>query len=501
MLLSQPLVDQFIAEAVKHGDYELEDRFYLQNQILRILKAEGVDSRTHSDNIDTLTPSDIVQEWIRQAVDANVIDDLTAVKDITEAALMDLITPRPSRVNQIFHEYQQISAEKATQYFYDLSQRNHYVKADAIAKNINFEVPTSYGDMEITINLSKPEKSAKDIALARKVQSSDYPKCALCMENEGFVGSMSQPARSNHRIIRLELGNETWGFQYSPYAYFQEHSIILSETHTPMSISKQTFVNLLDFVDQFPHYFIGSNADIPLVGGSILSHRHYQAGRHVFPMERAEVQETFRIPGFERVSFEVLNWPMSVLCLKSQDRHVLVEAGEFIRQQWNEYSDASVGIKAYDDEGERHHTITPIVRYDNGQYRLYIVLRDNQTSEAFPDGVFHPHPDVQHIKRENIGLIEVMGTAILPGRLKEELSQVKAYLLGETNVRLGVHQTWAEEMKRDNDFDETNVDQLIKTQVGLKFKRILEDAGVFKLDQQGRAAFQRFITRLIEAHH
>ncbi|WP_436951594.1 UDP-glucose--hexose-1-phosphate uridylyltransferase [Staphylococcus xylosus] len=493
MLLNQQLVQQFIAHAISFGDYDQQDSIYIQNQLLRILNARGVTETSESPLAKNATANDITQYWINEAINENCIEDALYNKEIVEAQLLDIITPRPSVINRKFKEAYEQSPETATKYFYEIAKRNHYVKEDAIANNINYEVSTEYGDIEITINLSKPEKDAKQIAKAKAAPVTEYPKCALCIENEGFQGSVTQAARTNHRVIRLNLDGESWGFQYSPYAYFLEHSIVFSEQHVPMEINKQTFVNLIDFIKQFPHYFIGSNADIPLVGGSILSHNHYQTGQHIFPMDNAAEIEKFNIMGFPSVEASTLNWPMSVIRLKSENSNELIQAATHVMVQWNQYSDNSVDIKAYSEDGERHHTITPIARYRDGLYELDIVLRDNQTSAEFPDGIFHPHKDVQHIKKENIGLIEVMGMAILPGRLKEELQQVKSYLLGAVHVDLGIHQQWADDMKQSYDIDTDNVDGIVEKEVGYKFKRVLEDAGVFKNNEVGRAAFNRFI--------
>ncbi len=496
MLLNQHSVQLFVSYATTYGDYEKEDAIYIQNRLISILNASGIDDTASPKFSPNATANAIAQDWIQEAIKANCIDDALYNKEIIEAQILDLITPRPSVVNDQFNELYKRNAKEATDYFYNITKRNHYVKEDAIANNIHFDVSNEYGDLEITINLSKPEKDAKQIAKAKEAPSTDYPKCALCLENEGFKGSVLQAARTNHRIVRLNLGDEQWGFQYSPYAYFKEHSIVLSKEHVPMNIDKQTFVQLLDFVDKFPHYFIGSNADIPLVGGSILTHNHYQSGRHTFPMDNAKELQNFKLVQFTNVEASTLHWPMSVIRLKSTNKENLIEAAECIRLAWNNYSDESVAIRAYSDEGDRHHTVTPIARFRHGQYELDVVLRDNQTSETYPDGIFHPHKDVQHIKKENIGLIEVMGTAILPGRLKTELQEVKAFLLGNHQQSLGAHQTWAEEMKANYDINEKNVDEIIEKEVGHKFKRVLENAGVFKNTSQGQEAFERFIETL-----
>ncbi len=497
MLLNQTLVNHYIDYIIQYHEYEELDRLYLQNQLLRLLQASDVTAEGEQDDAQW-EPNDYVQHWINEAVAEGQIEDTLAAREILEAQLLDLITPRPSLVNHTFQNKLTEDPKAATDYFYALSKRSHYVKEDAIRKNIAYTSPTSYGPIEVTINLSKPEKSAKDIAMAKQAMATSYPKCALCIENEGYLGSATQAARTNHRVVRMDLDGATWGFQYSPYAYFREHSIVLSQTHTPMMMNRQTFRNLFAFIDQLPHYFIGSNADIPLVGGSILSHNHYQAGRHTFPMDHAEERQPFTMQGYPNVACSRLFWPMSVIRLRGQSSDEVVEAATHILNEWNAYSDEAVSIRAYSDSGERHHTVTPIARYRNGQYEMDVVLRDNQTSERYPDGIFHPHPDVQHIKKENIGLIEVMGTAILPARLKEELQVVKRYLLGDTSAQqdLGVHEAWARDMAQHYDIRESNVDEIIRDEVGRKFTRVLEDAGVFKNTEEGQAAFQRFIDQL-----
>ena len=409
------------------------------------------------------------------------------------ACLMDLMTPSPSRVNRNFWQTYQNSPDQAISDFYELSKRNDYIKMAAIAKNIYYQVQTEYGDLEITINLSKPEKDPKSIAAATKVETSNYPKCLLCMENEGYQGRINHPARANHRIIRLDLGKEQWGFQYSPYAYYNEHAIFLNQEHVPMVISPQTFEQLLDLLDIFPNYFVGSNSDLPISGGSILTHNHYQGGRHSFAMDQAPIERQLVFDGFETVSAGIVKWPMSVIRLNSDDKPALLSLAAKILEKWRSYSDDSVQIKAETD-GTPHHTITPIARKRGDLYELDLVLRDNQTSEEFPDGIYHPHPDVQHIKKENIGLIEVMGLAILPPRLKAELAEVEKYLLGQESHVATYHQLWAENLKNNHpDVTEETVEQVVRESVGQIFARVLEDAGVYKRTPEGQAAFLRFV--------
>ena len=408
---------------------------------------------------------------------------------------MDFITPAPSQVNASFWQTYARDPEQAIADFYQLSQATDYVKNKAIAKNVYYQSPTEYGDLEITINLSKPEKDPKAIAAATKAEASNYPKCLLCMENEGYQGRINHPARANHRIIRLDLGQEQWGFQYSPYAYFNEHAIFLSCDHVPMAISPKTFEQLLDLVEAFPGYFVGSNSDLPISGGSILTHNHYQGGRHQFAMEKAPLEQVFTIAGFEDVQAGIVKWPMSVIRIAGPDKSRLVDLADKILQEWQGYSDPEVGILA-SSNGQVHHTITPIARKKEGLFELDLVLRDNQTSEEFPDGIYHPHPDVQEIKKENIGLIEVMGLAILPPRLKDELKVVEDFLLGKVDRVADYHQEWADQLKADKEVSPENVTQVVQEAVGQVFSRVLEDAGVYKRTPQGQAAFMRFVDSL-----
>lgn len=482
------LLDTFVHQVIENSDYTEEDYFYLYNRILALVGEEGVERPTEETTLIGLK-----EELVALAVENEKVEDLAPKKDALGAELMNFITPIPSVVNHRFWETYKTSPEQAISDFYELSQRNDYIKVDAIAKNIAFQTPSEYGEMEITINLSKPEKDPKAIAAAKLMKASSYPKCQLCMENEGYQGRIDHPARANHRIIRMTLGDEKWGFQYSPYAYFNEHCIVLNSEHVPMVISEETFAQLLEIVDIFPGYFVGSNSDLPIVGGSILTHNHYQGGRHTFPMEKAEVEEIFHFKDFSDIDAGVVKWPMSVLRLRGENKERLVELAEVLRQAWRGYSDEEVDIVAYTDETP-HHTVTPIARKRDGKFDLDIVLRDNHTSATYPDGVYHPHADVQHIKKENIGLIEVMGLAILPPRLKEELAEVENYLLGQENHIADYHKDWADEIKASHpELDDTTVSEIVKEAVGKTFVRVLEDAGVYKRDEKGQQAFQRFI--------
>lgn len=477
-------VDQFVDLIVNSdNDYQELDKTYLYNRICALV---GDDNHQ--------TDDDIKNALIKTAIKNGKIEDNQTEKEILNDQLMDFVTPLPSKVNAKFWNLYQKSPETATNYFYKLSQDNDYIKVKAIAKNISYQVKTDYGNLEITINLSKPEKDPKAIALAGKQKQTGYPKCQLCMENEGYLGRLGYPARSNHRIIRFTLGGQTWGFQYSPYTYFSEHAIFLNKVHQPMVINQHTFNNLLEIIKIFPQYFVGSNADLPIVGGSMLSHDHYQGGRHQFPMMKAKIDRDISLP-VKNVKAGIVKWPLSTVRLTSADPDQLVAAATLIHENWKNYSDETVDVRAFTDK-TRHHTVTPIAYKVGDNYVLDIVLRDNQTSKEFPDGIFHPHQDVQHIKKENIGLIEVMGRAILPARLKDELKEVERYLLKQPNQMAEYHKVWADKLQEKYDFNEDNVSEIVDKETGLVFGRVLEDAGVFKWDQQGQEAFDKFIGSL-----
>lgn len=486
------LVENFVTKVIEESSFEELDRIYLTNRVLALV-GDGV-LEVEIDQDDLIELKD---QLVEEAVRLETIEDSQTAREILGADLMDLVTPCPSQVNRDFWDTYAQSPEQAIADFYKLSQKNDYIKLKAIAKNIAYRVPSDYGELEITINLSKPEKDPKEIAAAKLVKSSNYPQCQLCMENEGYHGRVNHPARSNHRIIRFDISGQEWGFQYSPYAYFNEHCIFLDSKHRPMAISRQSFERLLAIVEQFPGYFAGSNADLPIVGGSILTHDHYQGGRHVFPMEVAPIQKSFTFEGFKTVKAGIIQWPMSVIRLTSDSKEDLTELAEKILLAWRQYSDPSVQVLA-ESNGTPHHTITPIARKRDGQFELDLVLRDNQTSPEHPDGIYHPHKDVQHIKKENIGLIEVMGLAILPPRLKEEVEQVAAYLVGKDVSVADYHQAWADELKEShpNLTDKDQALNIVQESVGKIFARVLEDAGVYKQTEEGQAAFMRFVEQV-----
>ncbi|MCF6418936.1 MAG: UDP-glucose--hexose-1-phosphate uridylyltransferase [Furfurilactobacillus sp.] len=479
-------VENLISLAVQNGAAEPLDRVYLRNRIFALIGDEMAVA-LEGNGVEAVS-----EALVNAAVENGKIEDNQTARELLDAQLMDLTTPRPSQVNERFWEDYQTSPEAATKYFYGLSKANNYIKTKAIAKNIVFNSATTFGDLEITINLSKPEKDPKAIAAAAHTAASGYPLCQLCLENEGYLGRLGYPARSNHRVIRLTVGGRPWGFQYSPYAYFGEHAIFLDQQHVPMKINRQTFTNLFEIITQFPQYFVGSNADLPIVGGSMLSHEHYQGGRHNFPMMKAPIASTFKLADYPDVKCGVVKWAMSTIRLTGTNQQSVADAAEHIREVWNHYDDPAVSVKAYDGE-TRHHTVTPIAYRNGDQFVLDIVLRDNQTSTAYPDGIFHPHKDVQHIKKENIGLIEVMGRAILPARLKTEMQEVQKFLLDQPNDMADYHRTWAEELKENNTITNDNVEQVVDDAIGKVFGRVLEDAGVFKWNAAGREAQARFI--------
>ena len=486
------LVENFVTKIIAESSFEELDRIYLTNRVLALVGDGVLEVETDQDDLIELK-----DQLVEEAVRLETIEDSQAAREILGADLMDLVTPCPSQVNRDFWNTYAKSPEQAIADFYQLSQKNDYIKLKAIAKNIAYRVPSDYGELEITINLSKPEKDPKEIAAAKLIKSSNYPQCQLCMENEGYHGRVNHPARSNHRIIRFDISGQEWGFQYSPYAYFNEHCIFLDSKHRPMAISRQSFERLLAIVEQFPGYFAGSNADLPIVGGSILTHDHYQGGRHVFPMEVAPIQKSVIFEGFETVKAGIVQWPMSVIRLTSDSKEDLTELADKILLAWRQYSDPSVQVLA-ESNGTPHHTITPIARKRDGQFEFDLVLRDNQTSPEHPDGIYHPHKDVQHIKKENIGLIEVMGLAILPPRLKEEVEQVAAYLVGEDVLVADYHQEWADELNESHPglTDKDQALNIVQESVGKIFARVLEDAGVYKQTEEGQAAFMRFVEQV-----
>mgnify|MGYP003002311616 FL=1 len=479
--------------AVAKGLIEEADRPWAVN---RLLEAMGLSSYEAPETVPQASLEEILTALVNDAVARGVIEDGIASRDLFDTKLMGVLTPRPSQVIARFHEKMAESREAATDWFYNFCQDTDYIRRYRIARDVKWVTATEFGDLDITINLSKPEKDPRAIAAARSAAQTSYPKCQLCRENEGYAGRLDHPARQNHRVIPVTIDGQDWFFQYSPYVYYNEHCIVFNGRHVPMKIDRSAFRKLLDFVIQFPHYFVGSNADLPIVGGSILSHDHFQGGRYTFAMEKAPVEQTVTFPGYEDVEAGIVRWPMSVIRIRCADDKRLVDLAEKILTAWRGYSDPDAFIFAETD-GEPHNTITPIARKRGDKYELDLVLRNNITTEEFPLGVFHPHPELHHIKKENIGLIEVMGLAVLPSRLKNELKELADALVSGGDLRgsdaIAKHADWAEELKTRYTFTAENVEGILQDEVGKVFARVLQDAGVYKCTPEGRAAFQKFI--------
>ncbi|MFC0561209.1 UDP-glucose--hexose-1-phosphate uridylyltransferase [Halalkalibacter alkalisediminis] len=471
---------------------EPADLYYVRNQVIHLLGLEAFPEEVVQKTDDTIP--NLLENLIDYAVTQGVIMDVLDEKEMLSANIMNCFVARPSVINKTFNQKYEESPIAATDYFYNLSKNSNYIQMNRIKKNISYKVDTLYGQLDITINLSKPEKDPEQIKRERSMkQTLNYPKCLLCKENEGYTGRTGHPARANHRIIHVPLTGENWYLQYSPYVYYNEHSILLSEEHCDMKIDRHAFERLLTFTDQFPHYFIGSNADLPIVGGSILSHDHYQAGRYEFAMTRAEDAFSFELNAFPDIDASVVKWPMSVIRLRGTKIDRLVTAADEVLQTWRNYSDELADVMAYTGNTP-HNTITPIARNRNGLFEIDLVLRNNRTTDEHPLGLFHPHADVHHIKKENIGLIEVMGLAVLPPRLKDELAEIQAFLLGNQSNVEAYHLEWADQLKAEyGTFSYAKeAETVLQKELGKKFAKVLEDAGVLK----EREAFERFINTI-----
>lgn len=488
------LIHELIEYGLNCRLIEKEDEYVVRNNLMDIMQiyawedAECVSSR----KID-----DILDDMVDDAVQRGIIQNTNASRDLFDTKIMGALTPMPREVNKAFREKCAQSPAAATDWYYDFSKQLNYVRAGRIAKDLKWVYKSEYGDLDVTINLSKPEKDPRDIAAARTSSEVKYPQCQLCPENAGFAGSLSHPARQNLRPVEMTLNGEQWQLQYSPYGYYNEHCILFNRLHTPMVINRSAFIKLFDAVSQLPHYFFGSNADLPIVGGSILTHEHFQGGRYVFAMEKACIEKEFSLPQFPAVSAGTVKWPMSVIRLKSDDKIELANACNHILSAWRGYSDESVGIYSQTD-GVPHNTITPIARISDGKYECDLVLRNNRTTEERPLGIFHPNPSLHHIKKENIGLIEVMGLAVLPARLQKEMALLKERLIAGEDVSkepsLASHAAWADEViKRHPEFSADNADEIIRLELGRVFEQVLCDCGVFKRDEEGASAFARFI--------
>ena len=483
---------------LKTGLITADDRIFAVNSILAAL---DLDDYEEPKNIPHMELEEILKGLLDFACSKNIIPDSIAYRDLFDTKLMACLTPRPSEVIAKFKADYAVSPVTATDNYYKLSRDTDYIRRYRIAKDIKWKTETEYGELDITINLSKPEKDPKAIAAAKNAKQSGYPKCLLCPENVGYAGRLNHPARQNHRIIPVDICGEPWGFQYSPYVYYNEHCILFNTKHTPMVIDKKAFEKLFDFVSKFPHYFIGSNADLPIVGGSILSHEHFQGGNYTFAMAKANIEKEYKIKGFEDVTVGRVKWPMSVIRLRSADTDRLVELADNILTKWRGYTDEAAFIFAETD-GEPHNTITPIARKNGDMYELDLVLRNNITTEEHPLGVYHPHAELHHIKKENIGLIEVMGLAVLPARLKNEMQQLADVLVtkGVSAVRsdpvLEKHADWAEDFCSRRTVNADNVHEVIRDEIGKVFAKVLEHAGVYKRTPEGEAAFDRFVEYL-----
>ena len=489
-------IDALVSYAMNTGLAQPEDHWVLVNRLIDLL---GKPDYEPSDEPQPEDIEEILAGILGYAVEKGFCDDNITAKDIFDTKIMGAVTPMPREVIRTFWEKYEKNPAEATNWYYKFSCDTDYIRRYRIKKDMRWKYPCEYGELDITINLSKPEKDPKAIAAAKNAPQTAYPKCQLCCENEGYAGRMNHPARANHRIIPIEICGADWCLQYSPYVYYNEHCIVLNQKHIPMKIDKSAFEKLLDFVKIFPHYFVGSNADLPIVGGSILSHEHFQGGHYTFAMETAPVKEKVVFEGFDDIEAGIVNWPMSVIRLRGADPARIAELADKILGKWRSYSDERVGVIAF-SEGQPHNTITPIARRRGEDYELDLVLRCNITTEEHPLGVFHPHADKHHIKKENIGLIEVMGLAVLPSRLKQELGDLaKAAVSGKdvyADENLCKHAEWFEKLKKEYVFTEENAMDIILKETGKVFAEVLEDAGVYKNTPEGQKAFIDFINEV-----
>ncbi len=494
---------RLVSYGINVGLIEPEDKIYVTNSLMEIMKLDEPDDdfnlKLTDDNVDDL--EDILKNLLDMAFEKGLFPENTVThRDLFDVKLMNTMVKRPSEVIKDFWDYYAVSPENATNTYYKLSCDSDYIRRYRIKKDLKWKAQTEYGEIDITINLSKPEKDPKAIAQAKLQKQSGYPKCLLCKENEGFKGRLNHPARQNHRIIPIEINHEDWFMQYSPYVYYNEHCIVFNSKHTPMVIDNTIFSKLLDFISSFPHYIIGSNADLPIVGGSILTHEHFQGGRYEFALNRAKVDRTFKVEGFEEVECSVVEWPMSVIRLSSNHKEYIAPLACHILEKWRAYTDEEAFIYSQ-TRGESHNTITPIASMKDGKFIIDLVLRNNITTDEHPFGVYHPHEKLHHIKKENIGLIEVMGLAVLPSRLKNEIALLKEAILNGDDItkieEISKHAQWVSEFIANYDnVNEENIDDIIKAEIGKVFLEVLKDAGVFKRTKEGQEAFDRFIKSL-----
>ena len=491
-------IKKLVQYGINTGITPESERIYTTNLLLDLFHEDNYEDIDC--DLNNLVLEDILAELLDIAAERGIIENSIGYRDLFDTKLMNTLMPRPAQIQQIFWEKYKVSPETATDYYYKLSQDSDYIRRYRVKKDQKWTVDSPYGAIDITINLSKPEKDPRDIAAAKLQKKSAYPQCQLCVENMGFAGHQTHPARQNLRPVKLNINSQDWFMQYSPYGYYNEHCIVFNQQHIPMTINAQVFNKLFDFVEQFPHYFIGSNADLPIVGGSILTHEHFQGGNYNFAMAKAPIERTFLLKNYMNVSAGIVKWPMSVIRLSSKNRTALESACADILSKWRTYTDEVVGIFAETD-GILHNTITPIARATSSGFECDLVLRNNITTKERPLGVFHPNPTLHHIKKENIGLIEVMGLAVLPARLADELTLLKdAMLSGKeiaTDDKIASHAIWASEiLKKYSDFNADNAMDIIRYEVGRVFEQVLEDAGVFKRDKQGKEAFARFVEQL-----
>lgn len=492
-------IRKLVRYGVRTGLVPEEDVIFTTNRLLELFELSELEEETCSPEEEDL--EQILGRMLDYAYEQGLIKENSVVyRDLFDTKIMGMLMPRPSEVIRKFREYYKEDPKKATDYYYKLSCDSDYIRRYRIKKDMKWVTQTPYGEIDITINLSKPEKDPKAIAAARNAKQSGYPKCLLCRENEGYAGRINHPARQNHRIIPVTIQGDQWGFQYSPYVYYNEHCIVFCGQHIPMKIEHDTFCKLFDFIRQFPHYIVGSNADLPIVGGSILSHDHFQGGNYEFAMAKAPVEREFAVKGFEDIKAGIVKWPMSVIRLKAQDPERIIKLADKILEAWRGYTDEKAFIFA-ETEGTAHNTITPIARRRGADYELDLVLRNNITTKEHPLGVYHPHAKLHHIKKENIGLIEVMGLAVLPARLKGEMETLKEAILTGKNLRedelLAKHADWVQEFcPKYEAITKDNIDEILQREIGLVFLQVLEDAGVYRRNEEGQAAFDRFLQSL-----
>ena len=513
-------IEKLVDYGMNKGLLEAEDRTFMINRYLELFGLDEYEPQMDWAETEA-SLEDILKDLLDEAYDRGLMEsDDIVTRDLFDTKIMGLMVPNPSQVIRKFRELYEISPKEATDHFYQFSQDTDYIRTYRVKKDQKWVVDSPYGQIDITINLAKPEKDPKAIAAAKNAKQSSYPKCQLCMENEGYAGRANHPARQNHRIIPITINDSKWGFQYSPYVYYNEHCIVFNGEHTPMKIDRSAFVKLFDFVKQFPHYFLGSNADLPIVGGSILTHDHFQGGNYTFAMEKAPMVSTFTVPGYEDVEAGIIKWPLSVIRIRHENPDRLIELADHILGKWRGYTDEAAFIYAETD-GEPHSTITPIARKRGDLFELDLALRNNITTEEYPLGVYHPHDEYHHIKKENIGLIEVMGLAVLPSRLKKEMELLaQCILAGQDNTPvdnaapgridaekvMGIleqheelikHKAWTENiLRRYETISEENVTAILQEEIGQVFVKVLENAGVFKQDEEGMEAFRRFIASL-----